>query len=68
VSHRDIKPGNILAPDQRIFKLTGFGLSAVIGRAAKGHGGGFFTSNNGYQGPSEQGIAGTPNYMAPELY
>jgi serine/threonine protein kinase len=69
VSHRDIKPGNILVFDRRVFKLTDFGLSAVVGGAAKGHGGGGgAASNHGYQGPNEQGIAGTPCYMAPALY
>jgi serine/threonine-protein kinase len=55
VVHRDLKPSNVLCEKEsdgrHRLRLTDFGVSQVIGRAASG----------------SSGVIGTPEYMAPEV-
>ncbi|MCT2586362.1 serine/threonine protein kinase [Actinophytocola sp. S1-96] len=52
IVHRDIKPGNILLADNGTVKITDFGISKALDD-------GTVTTQNG--------IAGTPAYLAPEI-
>jgi serine/threonine-protein kinase len=54
VVHRDLKPDNVLMSFQGVPKLTDFGLCKAI-------------PASGSEGPEKQ-LAGTPHYMAPELF
>ena len=54
IIHRDLKPGNILLADSGSIKVADFGLSKVCG--------------NKERGPRRMtGVAGTVQYMAPEV-
>lgn len=52
IFHRDIKPENVLFSQDGVPKLADFGLSRLIGSQS------YYT----------YGVAGTPPYMAPELF
>ncbi len=53
--HRDIKPGNVLVTSSDVAKLADFGLAKrIVEEDADASG--------------RQGLAGTPQYMAPELF
>lgn len=54
VVHRDLKPDNVLMSFQGVPKLTDFGLCKAI-------------PTSGGEGTEKQ-LAGTPHYMAPELF
>jgi len=56
--HRDFKPANILVRDDGVAKLADFGLAKRIAHIASG----------GRGRATEQGLSGTPYYMAPELF
>lgn len=58
VTHRDIKPGNIMIAPGGIPKILDFGLAQVAG-GLEGNGG-----NSAITQPGQ--IIGTPSYMAPE--
>lgn len=51
--HRDFKPANILVRQDGVAKLADFGLAKRIIAG---------------QSPAEQGLSGTPYFMAPELF
>jgi len=55
IVHRDIKPENILMDKQGRVKIADFGIAKLLGADGK------VTSLTG-----EQGVVGTPHYMAPE--
>ncbi|HTE51374.1 MAG TPA: bifunctional serine/threonine-protein kinase/formylglycine-generating enzyme family protein, partial [Kofleriaceae bacterium] len=55
VVHGDIKPGNAILGDDGTTKLLDFGLAAM-------------TEESGGGGGNLNGIAGTPDYMAPEVW
>ena len=57
--HRDVRPGNVLLDEAGVARLAGFGLSV---RPARGGGGG------GPRGVPPGPAAGSPAYMAPELF
>jgi serine/threonine protein kinase len=52
IVHRDVKPENILVDRRSRVRLVDFGLARVLGPA----------------GPDDHQVAGTPGYMAPELF
>jgi serine/threonine-protein kinase len=54
IVHRDLKPDNVLLTHQGIAKLADFGLAKRIVA--------------GDELASREGLIGTPNYMAPELF
>jgi serine/threonine protein kinase/formylglycine-generating enzyme required for sulfatase activity len=56
VLHRDIKPANVLLTDSGEVKLLDFGLAE------------FFDVDTSTKGGAAQTTAGTPRYMAPELF
>ncbi|MFN0245954.1 MAG: protein kinase domain-containing protein [Kofleriaceae bacterium] len=56
VTHRDVKPSNLMIDDNGIVKLVDFGLAAQ--REA--------SEDDGEGGVAQTSVAGTPLYMAPE--
>lgn len=55
VVHGDVKPGNAILSDDGTTKLLDFGFAAVV-------------EDTGGPGGNTHGVAGTPDYMAPEVW
>jgi len=64
VLHRDIKPSNVLIHDDRVIKITDFGLSKVFD-AASDEGESRLPDGESFV---TRGGLGTPAYMAPEQF
>lgn len=58
--HRDLKPENILVTEQKIIKITDFGISKFREYKLEN------SQEEGYSNFPQSGIKGTPVYMSPE--
>lgn len=63
VIHRDLKPGNVMFDRTGVLKLTDFGLAKPAGQPASG-----IIDPKKEIKPETSILAGTPIYMAPELF
>lgn len=63
--HRDIKPANVLIKDNRILKITDFGLAKAFGPDAVSH---RAAGDPGGDGALSEMACGTPAYMPPEQF
>jgi tetratricopeptide (TPR) repeat protein len=67
IIHRDLKPENVLVAQDKLAKITDFGLSQIVAAA------GLDVTREGAGTSSgtvaiREGVAGTPPYMAPEQW
>ena len=68
VVHRDLKPSNVMVIGKQRVKLFDFGLAQLVDAPAAGWPLGSNSGDDGSRLTACGGIAGTPAYLAPELW